>query len=127
MAPRGRRYDEDRCHLHRELMSAKRDRTRVTNRMKGLLANHGLTVDLTRDVVGHLAALRQWVGRVLPSSLQARLTREWARVEFYTGLIGQLEGERHAQLRAVTDPVLAEGLPTESPQRHRRQQRLVVM
>jgi transposase len=33
--------EEDRRHLHRELLSAKRDRTRVTNRMKGLLANQG--------------------------------------------------------------------------------------
>ena len=32
---------EDRRHLHRELQGAKRDRTRVTNRMKGLLANQG--------------------------------------------------------------------------------------
>src|SRR3974377_449543 len=35
---------EDRRHLHRELSSAKRDRTRVTNRMKGLLANQGLAL-----------------------------------------------------------------------------------
>jgi transposase len=41
---------EDRRHLHRELRSAKQDRTRVTNRMKGLLANQGLPLDLKRDV-----------------------------------------------------------------------------
>lgn len=41
--------EEDRRHLHRELLSAKRDRTRVTNRMKGLLANQGLTVNLNRE------------------------------------------------------------------------------
>ena len=42
--------EEDRRHLHRELQSAKRDRTRLTNRMKGLLGNHGLSVDLKKDV-----------------------------------------------------------------------------
>jgi len=31
--------EEDQRQLHRELLTAKRDRGRVTNRMKGLLAN----------------------------------------------------------------------------------------
>ncbi len=48
---------EDRRHLHRELLSAKRDRTRVTNRMKGLLANYGLTLELKRNVPAQLVAL----------------------------------------------------------------------
>jgi transposase len=97
---------EDRRHLHRELLSAKRDRTRVTNRMKGLLANHGLTLDLKRDVAEQLGRLRQWDGTALPSGLQARLAREWERVQFYTGLIERLEGDRRAQLRSSPDPVL---------------------
>jgi hypothetical protein len=42
--------DEDRRHLHRALLTAKRDRTRTTNRIQGLLANH--------KQVGSLAGLR---------------------------------------------------------------------
>ena len=34
--------EEDRRHLHRELKTSKQDRTRVSNRIKSLLANHGL-------------------------------------------------------------------------------------
>ena len=34
--------EEDRRQLHRELLSTKRDRTRVTNRIKGLLASQGV-------------------------------------------------------------------------------------
>jgi len=97
---------EDRRHLHRELQSAKRDRTRLTNRMKGLLANHGLTLDLKQDVPAQLAALRQWDGSVLPTGLQARLAREWERVAFGTGLIERLEAERRELLRAGDDPTL---------------------
>jgi transposase len=68
--------EEDRRHLHRERASAKRDRTRVTNRMKGLLANQGLTLDLKKDVPTQLAALRRWDGSTLPVGLRARLARE---------------------------------------------------
>ena len=102
--------DEDRRHLHRELLSAKRDRARVTNRMKGLLANHGLTLDLKQDVAKQLAALRQWDGSPLPPGLQIRLAREWERVQFYTGLIRRLEAERRALLRDTEDPVIAKVL-----------------
>jgi transposase len=98
--------EEDRRHLHRELQSAKRDRTRVTNRMKGLLANQGLTLDLKGDVPAQLTRLRQWNESPLPVGLQARLAREWERVAFYTGLIERLEAERRALLRETKDPVI---------------------
>jgi transposase len=90
---------EDRGHLHRELLSAKRDRTRVANRMKGLLANQGLTLDLKRDVPAQLAALCQWDGSPLPVGLRTRLAREWERVAFYTELIGRPEAERRELFR----------------------------
>lgn len=98
--------EEDRRHLHRELQSAKRDRTRVTNRIRGLLANHGLTLDLKKKVPAQLGTLRQWDGSPLPAGLRTRLAREGERVEFYTALIEQLERERREQLRYGTDPAL---------------------
>jgi transposase len=101
---------EDRRHLHRELQSAKRDRTRVTNRMKGLLANQGLTLDLKRDVPAQLEALRQWDGSPLPAGLRARLAREWERVQLHTGLIERLEAERRELLRQAKDPAIEQVL-----------------
>ena len=97
---------EDRRHLHRELQSAKRDRTRATNRMKGLLANQGLTLDLKQGVPAQLAALRQWDGSALPTGLQARLAREWEQVAFDTARIERLEAERRELLRDGDDPTL---------------------
>jgi hypothetical protein len=41
---------EGRRQLHRELQSAKRDRTQVTDRMQRLRGNRGLTLDLKKDV-----------------------------------------------------------------------------
>ena len=56
--------DEDRRQLHWELLTAKRDRTRVINRMKGLLAGVGIQPALAseaeaqREQVRQLATLR---------------------------------------------------------------------
>src|SRR3990172_3106523 len=100
---------EDRRHLHRELRSAKQDRTRVTNRMKGLLANQGLTLDLKRDVPTQLASLRQWDGSPLPEGLRARLSREWERGVLYTALIERLEAERREILQRGKGPGLEKG------------------
>jgi transposase len=68
--------EEDACHLHRELLTAKRDRTQVTNRMRGLLANQGLEIDLASDVPEQLDQMRRWDGSPLPAALECRLLRE---------------------------------------------------
>jgi transposase len=51
--------DEDRRQLRRELPPAKRDRTRVTNRIQGLLTGYGVHINLQRDVPAQLAQVRQ--------------------------------------------------------------------
>jgi transposase len=42
--------DEDRRQLHRELLFVRRDRARLTNRIKGLLANQGLVFETLADL-----------------------------------------------------------------------------
>ncbi len=99
--------EEDRRHLHRDLECAKRERARITNRMKGLLAGHGVTIDLSRADSGkQLSRLRQWDGSSLPPGLQSRLHREWERVELCTEMIRALEAERREILRTRPDPVI---------------------
>jgi transposase len=51
--------DEDRRHLHRALLTAQRDRTRVSNRMKGLLAGYGVRMALPGDVEAQLEQVPQ--------------------------------------------------------------------
>jgi hypothetical protein len=52
--------DEDRRQLHWELLTAKRDRTRVINRMKGLLAGVGIQPALAGEAEAQLEQVRQF-------------------------------------------------------------------
>jgi transposase len=94
---------EDRRQLHRELLTAKRDRTRVTNRIKGLLSSQGVVLALGAGFVERLAEVCLWDGSLVPRALQARLEREWAKVEGLTAQIKELEAERTALLRTCSD------------------------
>lgn len=90
--------DEDRRHLHRELSTAKHDRTRITNRIRGLLANQGLFMDLDDDWLARLSGRKLWDGSPVPAGLRARLEREWKKVVVLDEEIATLEAERRAQL-----------------------------
>ena len=100
--------EEDRRQLHRELTTAKQDRTRVINRIKGLLAGHGVQLVLQGDVEAQLDQVQQWDGSPLPSALLRRLKRAWQHVGFLTAQIQTLEAERRTLLRRREDPVIAQ-------------------
>jgi transposase len=88
--------EADRRQLHRALLTTKRDRTRVSNRLKGLLAGYGLRLALQGDVETPREAVRPWDGTPLPAALCARLKREWQQVQGLTEPIGSLEAARRA-------------------------------
>jgi transposase len=98
--------EEDRRQLHRELTTAKQDRTRVINRIKGLLAGHGVQLALLGDVDAQFEQAQQWDGSPLPSALRRRLKRAWQQVGFFTAHIQTLEAERRALLHHSEDPVI---------------------
>jgi transposase len=100
--------EEDRRQLHRDMLTTKQDRTRIVNRIKGLLAGHGVQIALQGDVDTQLDQARQWDGSPLPSALRSRLKRAWQQVGFLTAHIQTLEAERRALLRRRTDPVIAQ-------------------
>jgi transposase len=100
--------EEDRRQLHRELTTAKQDRTRVINRLKGLLAGHGVQLALQGDVDAQLEQVQQWDGSPLPSALRTRLQRAWQQVGCLTTHIQTLEAERRALWRRREDPVIAQ-------------------
>jgi transposase len=104
--------EEDRRHLHRELKTSKADRTRVSNRIKSLLANNGLVLAGWKNLSKHLSRFRLWDGSALPAALQARLQRYARDYEFYTARIRELESERRRLMREQpeNDPAVAKAL-----------------
>jgi transposase len=100
--------EEDRRQLHREMTTAKQDRTRVINRIQGLLAGHGVQLALQGDVDAQLEQVHQWDGSPLPPALLSRLKRAWQQVGFLTTHIQTLEAQRRAVLRRREDTVIAQ-------------------
>lgn len=101
--------DEDRRHLHRELLELKDERTRHINRLKGLLANQGIAlakVDATFPE--KLEAMRLWDGAALGAELKGHLLREYARWQFVDRQIKDVENERRKRLRRDDTPQVAQ-------------------
>jgi transposase len=95
---------EDKRHLHRELGILKGDRTRHTNRIKGLLVGQGVRLPVHGDFLERLERVRLWDGSPLPPGLRARLEREYAGWQFVNGHIQELEAQRAELLRTSSDP-----------------------
>jgi len=90
-------YEEQR-HLHRELFTLTRERTRQVNRIKGLLALHGVVLPRLRGLPATPPDVRDWAGAPLPPALTARLAREWARLRATQRDILALRAERRRLL-----------------------------
>lgn len=95
---------EDKRHLHRELASLKADRTRHTNRIKGLLVGQGVRMPVGGDFLERLERVRLWDGSPLPPGLRCRLECEYAGWQFVDGQIQELEAQRAELLRTSSDP-----------------------
>jgi transposase len=74
---------EDARHLHRELRTLKKEHTRLTNRIKGLLASQGVDGPISRRrLLVSVEEIRIWDGSPLPEGLRQRLERELDRHQF---------------------------------------------
>jgi transposase len=97
------REAEDRRHLHRQLRSLKAERTRYSNRIKGLLVGQGVRMPVKGDFLERLAGVRLWDDSPLPQGLGSRLEREYARLQFVEQQIKELEAERAELIRTSDD------------------------
>jgi transposase len=89
--------DEDARRPHRELERLKKERTQHTNRIRGLLAVHGIKVKNVRRVPWD--NVRDWEDKPLGAELTRELKRECGRLELVDQQIVQLEGERDEALK----------------------------
>lgn len=87
--------DEDARHLHRELNTLKGERTRITNRIKGLLAGEGVRVGkIDGKFREWLQKVRLWDGSPIPPRLGQRVLIEFDRFCFVYQQILAVEQER---------------------------------
>jgi transposase len=98
--------EEDRRRLTRERGTLLQERTRHTNRIKGLLSSQGITDydPLRKDRLARLDALRTGDGRALPERLKAAIRREIERVDLVVAQMALVERERDALVDMKSDP-----------------------
>lgn len=105
--------DEDARHLPRTWETLTADRTRLINRIKGLLMTQGVEVPINKDFPAHLRAARLWDGSPVPAGLQERLAQDWAQLQLVEG---QLR-ERKARAADLLDRRTRTGRTIEKLQR----------
>ena len=67
--------------LQREWETVCADRTRIRNRVQGLLATQGVRLPLTRHFTMRLTQVRSGDGQAVSAELLARLTRDWTQLQ----------------------------------------------
>lgn len=89
--------------LHREDEFLTRQRTRLSNRIKGLLVTQGITeVSLSGDFAARLERLRDWSGEGLSPELKAELIRLHAQYRLVEEQLAELAKAYAAELESAT-------------------------
>jgi len=100
--------EEDRRHLHRGLRTLKKEKTRTTNRLKGLLATQGVRLERLDLSDRKLDEIRTWDGKGIGEGLKSRLRREWQRVLQLTQQIREVRAQRQAELKEEHRPEISQ-------------------
>lgn len=96
---------EDRRQLHRELAALIEDRTRIRNRVRGLLKSQGVRMGKGREwewkTLGQkLSGLRYWDGRELGKHLMDRIHRELERLGVIQEQIASVEKQMAEEIKS---------------------------
>ena len=86
--------EEDARQLHRTRETIQQDRTRLINRLKGLMTTQGLKLPVDSNFPKQLETARLWDGTPIPAGLKARLRRGWTQLEFLNQALEELDAER---------------------------------
>lgn len=100
---------EDGRHLHRELRTLKKERTRLINRIKGLLATQGVDRVMNRQgLLQPLEQMRMWDGTSLPAGLRRRVELEVARHAFVHEQVLACETQLRRMVRGSSEPAVVD-------------------
>ncbi len=103
--------DEDARQLPRMLETLTADHTRLTNRLKGLLVTHGVSMRIGKDFLEQLESVRLWDGTPLPPGLRERLARDWAQLQTVATQLRELQralARRQPDARTATGRALVQ-------------------
>ncbi len=92
--------DEDARRLNREIERLKKERSAHTNRIKSLLALHGIAMSVGKSFREDIAKAILWNGEPVPPRVKQEMLREYDRNELIRQQLEQLEAEKEAVLRA---------------------------
>jgi len=90
--------EEAARQLTREIAAVQCDRTRLRNRMFGLLATQGVALPLDAHLDEALAIGRTADGQPFPAGLRARLRRDFAQLQYVEGRLATLTEARDAEI-----------------------------
>jgi transposase len=98
--------EEDARHLHRVRETLQQERTRLINRLHGLLTTQGVTIPLHADFLDRLAVVARWDGTPLPAGFCQRLRYVWAQLVFLNAQLADVDAARAA---LAADPATETG------------------
>lgn len=95
--------EEDARQLHRELSALEKEKTRMSNRIRGLLMTQGVRIQGELDCSKQqLESIRLWDGQPLAKGLKDRISREWELYCFLKKQIADLVKERKGAVKQNT-------------------------
>ncbi len=98
---------EDARHLHRERAARKAERTRHTNRIKGLLIGQGVRLEtISKDLGRQLESMRLPDGSSLPPGLRSRVISEHEAWLLADRQIKRLEQAQREAIREADSPAI---------------------
>ena len=86
--------DEDARRLHREIERLKKERTAHTNRIKSLLALHGILMEIRKTFLEDIEKVVMWNGESVPSGIKEEMVREYRRYDLIQQQAQALELEK---------------------------------
>lgn len=95
--------DEDARRLHREIQRLKKERTGHTNRIKSLLALHGISMQIRKTFAEEVDKVVMWNAKPLPSRVKEEMVRQYRRYELIQQQVQVLEQEKKEALKQESE------------------------
>jgi len=94
---------EDDRRLNREIKRLQKERTGHTNRIKSLLALHGIVMPVRKSFLKDIEKVKMWNGKPLPSRVKEEMIREHGRYKLVKQQQKELEAKKKEILKGESE------------------------